>query len=77
MQYVGRWRMQVAQTWLHEDGAALGELAFRLGYRSEAAFSRAFKRCVGAPPGAIRRHADPANDHAPDSVASHTACDPG
>jgi AraC-like DNA-binding protein len=61
MQYVARWRMQVAQTWLREDGAALGELAFRLGYRSEAAFSRAFKRFVGVPPGAVRRDAATAN----------------
>jgi len=68
---------RTAQTWLHEDGAALGELAFRLGYRSEAAFSRAFKRFVGVPPGVVRRHADPANDLAPDGVASHTTYDPG
>jgi AraC-like DNA-binding protein len=55
MHYVARWRMHVAHTWLQEDGAALGELAFHLGYRSEAAFSRAFKRFVGVPPGAVRR----------------------
>ena len=35
----------------------VGELASRLGYRSEAAFSRAFKRVVGVPPGAVRRSA--------------------
>ena len=55
MQYVARWRMHVAHTWLQEDGATLGALAFRLGYRSEAAFSRAFKRFVGVTPGAVRR----------------------
>jgi AraC-like DNA-binding protein len=32
----------VALTWLKEDGSGLGELALRLGYQSEAAFSRAF-----------------------------------
>jgi len=74
MQYVARWRMQVAHTWLQEDGATLGELAFRLGYRSEAAFSRAFKRFVGVPPGALRRRPDTANDLAVDGVASHTVC---
>ena len=58
-----------------EDGATLGELAFRLGYRSEAAFSRAFKRFVGVPPGAVRRPPGAANDLAPDGVASHTARD--
>jgi AraC-like DNA-binding protein len=55
MQYVARWRMLLAQTWLEEDGATVGELASRLGYRSEAAFSRAFKRYQGVSPGAVRR----------------------
>ena len=35
----------------------MGELAGRLGYQSEAAFSRAFKRIVGISPGAVRRTA--------------------
>jgi AraC-like DNA-binding protein len=55
MQYVTRWRMQVAVNALREEGATVGELASRLGYRSEAAFARAFKRVIGAPPGAIKR----------------------
>ncbi|WP_345602916.1 AraC family transcriptional regulator [Pseudonocardia adelaidensis] len=55
MRYVTRWRMQVARTWLADDGATVGEVAGRLGYRSEAAFSRAFKRTVGVPPGALTR----------------------
>jgi AraC-like DNA-binding protein len=57
MQYVGRWRMHVAVDSLKEDGATVAELASRLGYRSEAAFARAFKRLIGAPPGAVRRAA--------------------
>jgi AraC-like DNA-binding protein len=55
MQYLTRWRMQVALTALLHDGATAGELAYRLGYRSEAAFARAFKRVVGVPPGAVKR----------------------
>jgi len=55
MQYVTRWRMQVAVTALRNDGATVGELASRLGYRSEAAFARAFKRVSGVPPGAVKR----------------------
>jgi AraC-like DNA-binding protein len=55
MQYVTRWRMQVAVSALKDEGATVGELANRLGYRSEAAFARAFKRVVGKPPGAVRR----------------------
>jgi len=56
MAYVTRWRMQVAVSALSEEGATIGELADRLGYRSEAAFSRAFKRIIGASPGAVRRN---------------------
>src|SRR3712207_2236918 len=54
MQYVTRWRMHVAVDALKE-GAYVAELAERLGYRSEAAFARAFKRVIGRPPGAVRR----------------------
>jgi AraC-like DNA-binding protein len=55
MQYVTRWRMLVALTWLSEGDASLGEMAGRLGYQSEAAFSRAFKRIIGTSPGVARR----------------------
>lgn len=57
MQYVARWRMHVALEALEDDGATVGELASRLGYRSEAAFARAFKRVIGIPPGAAKRPA--------------------
>jgi AraC-like DNA-binding protein len=55
MQYVTRWRMHTALGELTESDATIGELAGRLGYRSEAAFSRAFKRVVGIAPGAARQ----------------------
>jgi len=55
MQYVTRWRMQVELDAVGEDGATVAELAVRLGYRSEAAFARAFKRVTGIPPGPVRR----------------------
>jgi len=55
MHYLARWRMHVALAWLEEDGAALGQVASRLGYQSEASFSRAFKRLVGVSPGAARQ----------------------
>lgn len=66
MQYVARFRMQVAQAELKDSDVRLAELASRLGYQSEAAFSRAFKRFVGVAPGAIRRatlRADAARTH--------------
>jgi AraC-like DNA-binding protein len=55
MHYLTHWRMQVALTWLKRDEAPVGELGRRLGYESEAAFSRAFKRYVGVAPGSARR----------------------
>ena len=58
MHYVARWRMHVALSSLKEHGAGIGELASRLGYQSEAAFSRAFKRLIGVSPGAVRRDPD-------------------
>ncbi|QSQ25519.1 AraC family transcriptional regulator [Pyxidicoccus parkwayensis] len=58
MHYVARWRMHMAVTLLKEDSAGLGELASRLGYQSEAAFSRAFKRFIGVSPGAMRRDSE-------------------
>jgi hypothetical protein len=55
MQYVTRQRMQLAVNALRDDGATVAQLTDRLGYRSQAAFARAFKRVVGVAPGAIRR----------------------
>ena len=55
MQYVARWRMHFALTRLREEDVALADLAEQVGYQSEAAFSRAFKRFTGTSPGAVRR----------------------
>lgn len=55
MQYALRWRMQLARMDLQEGERTLAEIAIGLGYESEAAFARAFKRIVGTPPGAYRR----------------------
>jgi AraC-like DNA-binding protein len=53
--YLTRWKMHAAELWLIEGHTSPGEIANRLGYRSEAAFSRAFKRFTGISPGAARR----------------------
>ncbi|MDQ4116478.1 MAG: AraC family transcriptional regulator [Actinomycetota bacterium] len=58
MSYVTRWRMHAAVDALSGGDVTVAELAGRMGYRSEAAFSRAFSRVVGEPPGAVRRRAD-------------------
>jgi AraC-like DNA-binding protein len=55
--YLARWRMHVASGWLENERATVADVAARLGYESEAAFSRAFKRFVGVPPSALRRAA--------------------
>ena len=68
MQYVTRWRMQLAQSALESESVSVAELADRYGYRSEAAFARAFKRVIGIPPGAVRR----SRADAPDSIAAAT-----
>ena len=58
MHYVARWRMSVAQMWIKEENLSFDEIASRLGYESEAAFSRAFKRIIGVSPGVARRTDD-------------------
>ncbi|MFN8623605.1 MAG: AraC family transcriptional regulator [Chloroflexota bacterium] len=54
MQYLARWRMQLASGMLRDSGATVSEIAVSVGYDSEAAFSRAFKRIVGVAPSAWR-----------------------
>jgi transcriptional regulator GlxA family with amidase domain len=55
LHYLTRWRMQKARSLLREGRVPLSEVAARVGYDSEAAFSKAFKRAVGEAPGAYRR----------------------
>lgn len=55
MQYVGEWRMRRAAALLKDPRNSVGAVAAQLGYRSEAAFRRAFKRVEGLAPGALRR----------------------
>ena len=55
MQYLTQWRMQLAAGLLRDTSAKVVDVAQRVGYESEAAFSRAFKRVVGVAPGGWRR----------------------
>lgn len=55
MQYLTRWRMGLAAQALREGSEPVARIAERLGYESEAAFNRAFKRELGTPPAAWRR----------------------
>lgn len=57
LHYLTSLRIQLAHRELRETSDTLAQIAERVGYRSEPAFNRAFKRVVGMPPGAIRRQA--------------------
>jgi AraC-like DNA-binding protein len=55
IQYLMRWRMQMAARLLTEGSAKVGAVALEVGYDSEAAFSRAFKKVAGVSPAAWRQ----------------------
>jgi AraC family transcriptional regulator, alkane utilization regulator len=59
LHYVTRWRMQKAASLLRDGQSTIAQIAEAVGYDSEAAFSKAFKRALGAAPGAYRRAARP------------------
>jgi AraC-like DNA-binding protein len=64
MQYLAGWRMHLAQHLLQESTLGVGEIAGRVGYDSDAAFNRAFRRVVGSPPATWRQ----AKEFAPDGL---------
>lgn len=55
MQYLTRWRMQVASDLITRGATPFAQIAGEVGYESEAAFHRAFKKVVGTSPGAWRK----------------------
>lgn len=55
LHYLTSLRMQLAHRELRETSDTLAQIAERVGYHSEPAFNRAFKRVVGMPPGAVRK----------------------
>jgi AraC-like DNA-binding protein len=54
MQYLTQWRMQVAANLLLQSGSKVAAIGATVGYDSEAAFSRAFKKATGVAPGSWR-----------------------
>jgi AraC-like DNA-binding protein len=58
MTYLTSWRMSVASRLLREERKPQREIAHQVGYDSEFAFARAFKRTVGQAPGRYRTTAD-------------------
>ena len=57
MTYLTRWRLQLAKRSLERTSRGVADIAADVGYESEAAFSRAFKREFGDPPGRFRTRA--------------------
>jgi AraC-like DNA-binding protein len=55
MQYLTQWRMQLAAKLLTRSDAPLARIAENVGYQTDTAFSRAFRRAYGAPPAQWRR----------------------
>jgi transcriptional regulator GlxA family with amidase domain len=56
IRYLARWRIQVAAHQLRNSDTPLARIAEQVGYESEAAFNRAFKRNFGVPPATWRRN---------------------
>ena len=56
MQYLAQWRLQLAAQQMRTGNQPLAAIAEQVGYDSEAAFSRAFKREFGSPPATWRRN---------------------
>jgi AraC-like DNA-binding protein len=61
MQYLASWRIQLGARLLRESNRNVATIALDVGYDSEAAFSRAFRRMVGLPPAAWRKAQAPVN----------------
>jgi AraC-like DNA-binding protein len=60
MQYLAQWRMQVASEMLDRGNMNMAAISSEIGYESEAAFSRSFKRMMGVTPSAWRQGVRPA-----------------
>lgn len=58
MHYLARWRLQVASQRLSTSHYPAARIAYEVGYESEAAFNRAFKRLFGSPPAMWRKNTD-------------------
>jgi AraC-like DNA-binding protein len=59
MQYLQKWRLQIAASKLSDGVSSIAAIGSEVGYESEAAFSRAFKRAVGMPPAEWRSRRAP------------------
>jgi transcriptional regulator GlxA family with amidase domain len=65
MTYLIRWRLQLAARALASTSRGVAEIAADVGYESESAFNRAFKREFDSPPARYRREHRAANESTP------------
>ena len=56
MAYLTRYRLHRAQQLLEQSSLSVAQIAEKVGYLSESAFNKAFKRGLGVPPGEFRRN---------------------
>ena len=68
LRYLAALRMRLASQWIGRDRLPIDTVAKRLGYGSQAAFARAYKRITGHPPGHARKTAGPARAQEADSL---------
>ena len=69
MTYLTRWRLQLAARSLEKTSRGVADIAADIGYESEAAFNRAFKREFGTPPGRYRSDRKNISSHGPASAS--------
>ena len=68
IQYLAKWRMALAAHYLQRTSLPVARIADEVGYETDAAFNRAFRREYGTPPATWRRAALQAGDRPPHAL---------
>jgi len=72
MEYLTRWRMLLAGDRLNISGDSISAIALSLGYESDSAFGKAFRRVMGCSPRQYSRGGNPASPHTERGEETHT-----
>ncbi|MBV8907490.1 MAG: cupin domain-containing protein [Sphingomonadaceae bacterium] len=73
MRYCAAWRMRMASNMLRDKNQSTANVAYAVGFSSEAAFNRAFKREFGVPPATWKREAEERERVSAGELAAHDA----
>ena len=73
MRYCAAWRMRMASNMLRDGNQTTANVAYEVGFNSEAAFNRAFKREFGVPPATWKREAEERERVSAGELAAHDA----